>query len=170
MESKRKDATNEEIRFEEYTVLPAAMYRARLETISTEEMQFGPTVIFQWRVVEGEQAGEEVWGFATQKAFPKSKLTTWSKAHLNLSTFPDDFVLKLGALVGKEVFLSVGVEPRADGGGERNVVRAVDPIRPSTKSAKSAKRASADFNDMLSDEEIPDPGEPIRKGERKVED
>ena len=167
MDTQQNNAANEEIEFEPYTVLPAGMYRCRLEEISNLETQYGPALRFQWKVVTGDEEGETVSGLVNKRLLPKSKLAIWAKAHLNISTFPEGFVLKLSSLIEKEVFVTLGVEQSTDGGGERNVIRAVDPVHPTTK---KAKKASDDFSSLLSDEEeIPDPGEPLRKSERTVE-
>jgi hypothetical protein len=174
MNTENSSAVNETIEFESYAVLPAGMYRCKLREISNLETQFGPSLRFQWTVVSGEEEGEEVSGLANKKLLPKSKLASWAKAHLNIPTFPDGFVLKLSSLIGREVFVTLGVEPRNDGGGDRNVIRAVDPIATTTKATKApkakAENAGAGFGDLLSDEEeIPDPGEPLRTGEQRVE-
>jgi hypothetical protein len=164
VENPENNAAHEEIEFEPYTVLPAGMYRCRLEAISNLETQYGTALKFHWKVSDGEVAGEEITALCNKKLLPKSKLATWAKAHLNVPSFPDGFVLKLGQLIGRDIFLTLGVEPRADGMGERNVVRAVDPVRPATaKKAKDAKKAEADdFSEMLSGQGIPDAGEPVR--------
>ena len=137
MEPQPNDAAHEEITFEPYPVLPAGMYRARLTALSNLETQFGNALKFHWKVIDGEHADEEVSALANKRLLPKSKLAGWAKAHLGIPSFPEDFVLRLDTLINKEVFLTLGVEPRADGLGERNVVRAVDPVRPAT--AKKAK-------------------------------
>lgn len=173
MANQAKDATNEEIQMEEYPVLPAGMYRCSLKGVTSEELQFGPTFRFKWSVIEGEYVGEELTGFANKKLVTRSKLALWAKAHLNISAFPEDYTLKIGSLIGQKVFVTIGVEPRKDGSGDINVIRAVDPIATARKATKTPKATPANggFNSMLSDdEEIPDPGEPIKKGERKVED
>jgi hypothetical protein len=168
--TQQNSAVNEEIEFEPYTVLPAGMYRCRLEAISNLETQFGPSLRFQWNVVSGDEEGEEVSGLVNKKLLPKSKLAAWAKAHLNISDFPEGFVLKLSSLINKEVMLTLGVEPRTDGGGDRNVIRAVDPIRAQARKAPKAPKGDGAFSDMLSGQGIPDPGEPMSRGERQVED
>src|SRR5438046_1699177 len=110
-------AANEEIEFEPYRVLPAGMYRSRLETITNLETTYGTALKFAWQVREGEEQGETISALANKKLLPKSKLATWAKAHLGVLTFPEGFVLKLSTLIGKEVFITLGVEPRSDGTG-----------------------------------------------------
>jgi hypothetical protein len=121
----------------------------------------------------GVSDGETFSGWANKKLMPKSKLATWTKAHLNINTFPDGFVLSLGSLIGKEVYVTLTVEARKDGGGDCNVVQAVSPYKPATKKAKpTAKPAEQTADNGFTDafeEEIPDPGEPMRAGEQRVE-
>lgn len=161
-------AMHEEIAFEPYSILPSGMYRCRLETISNLETTYGTALKFHWRVVGGDADGEAVSGLANKKLLPKSKLATWARAHLNVPAFPDSFVLKLSSLIGREVSITLGVEPRSDGGGERNVIRAVDPIRatPSKAGRRATSDADEDFTEILSKQEaIPDPGEPIPRSQ-----
>jgi len=170
-----QSAVDEELEFSPYTVLPAGLYKCRLKDIANIETQYGTALKFFWEVVEGEEAGEEVSALANKVLTPRSKLAGWAKAHLNIATFPEGFTLKLRQLLGKEVFLTVGVEARKDGGGETNVVRAVDPVR-TTKPVKPAKptqtkKVDDDFNDMLSGQgPIPDPGDPLLKSGMRIED
>src|SRR5215510_2815542 len=100
MQTQINDAINETIEFEPYTVLPSGMYRCRLESISNLETQFGSSLRFQWEVISGDEEGEKVSGLVNKKLLPKSKLATWAKAHLDISTFPEGFVLKLSSLIG----------------------------------------------------------------------
>src|SRR5262249_51858321 len=112
---KATDATNEEMEFEPYTVHPADVYRCRLDQVLNLATEFGPSLKFVWKIIDGELEGEELSGLANKKLLPKSKLSTWAKAHLNLGAFPPDFVLKLSSLIGREVLVTAGVEQRKDG-------------------------------------------------------
>jgi hypothetical protein len=162
MEQKKSDATHDEIEFEPYHVLPAGMYRCRLEAVSNVETQFGAALEFRWQVSDGDEAGESLTALANKKLLPKSKLATWAKAHLGVPAFPEGFILKLSTLIGKDALITVGVEPRSDGGGDRNVVRAVDPVKASLKKPAPVSKPPANegFSDLLDEVNIPDPGDP----------
>src|SRR5262249_40062391 len=155
MESQPTSAINEEIEYQEYEVLPTGMYRAKLYDIQNLATQFGDSLKFCWKVIGGDEDGKEISGLANKKLLPKSKLANWARAHLNTTTFPPEYVLKLSTLLNTEVFLTLGVEPRTDGAGERNVIRAVDPVRPKAAKAPPAQPASTDFNDILSGQGVP---------------
>src|SRR5215475_14061280 len=103
-------AIHDEIEFEQYSVFPAGMYRCRLEEVANIETQFGPALKFNWQVVDGDETGEKLSALANKKLLPKSKLALWAKAHLGISAFPEGFILKVNTLIGKEVFITVGVE------------------------------------------------------------
>jgi hypothetical protein len=164
----RSSAENDTIEMQTYPVLDAGVYRARLETIDNREGKYGEALQFNWRVVGGDSDGELFSAWVNKKLMPKSKLATWTKAHLNINAFPAGFVLNVGSLIGKEVHITLTVEPRKDGGGDVNVVQAVSPYKPATKKAKAPEPpqeqpqeqpAAADaFGEAF--EEIPDPDYP----------
>lgn len=162
-------ATNEELPLESYTVFPAGMYRGKLEAIDNLETTYGPSLKFRWRIVGGEEDGAEFSALANKRLMPKSKLAKWALAHLSINAFPEGFVLKLSNLIGKEVLITVGVELRQDGAGERNIVRAVDPIGRSTKKTPAAVRPQAQQFSNFEEDDIPDYDEPMRRGESKIE-
>jgi hypothetical protein len=168
----KRNAANDTIEMESYPVLDAGVYRAKLETIDSKPSQFhdGEALQFTWRVIGGESDGETFSGFANKKLMPKSKLATWTKAHLNMNSFPDGFVLNLGSLIGKEVHITLSVGARKDGGGDCNVVQAVSPYKPTSKKAKTATPVLPDdFVEVFDGAtEIPDPGDPLRAKEKKV--
>jgi hypothetical protein len=172
-DTSKRNAENDSLAMETYPILDPGIYRAKLESIQSKDMQFGETLIFTWRVIGGDSDGETFDGLATKKLMPRSKLAGWAKAHLGLNVFPENFVLTLSSLIGKEVHVTLAVEPRKDGGGDVNVVQAVSPYKASTKKAKTPAPAAAQpaadngFTDAFDD--IPDPGEPMRANERRVE-
>jgi len=152
---------------ETYQVIEAGVYRAKLETIHSIDTKFGKALKFTWRIIGSDSDGETFNALANKRLMPKSKLATWAKAHLGMNAFPEGFVLTLSSLIGKEVYITLATEARSDGMGERNTVQAVSPFRPVTKKAKPQGPAGA-FSEAFEDE-IPDPGEPMRAGERRVE-
>lgn len=129
MEQQKRDAANDVIEMTTYQSLEAGIYRAKLEKITETTFVHGPTLIFTWRVVAGEYAGETFEGLCSKILSPKSKLTAWAKGHLGVTVFPENFTLQLSSLIGKEVQVTLSVAPRTDGQGERNVVEAVTPVR-----------------------------------------
>ena len=94
----------------------------------------------------------------------------WAKAHLGLSVFPESFVLKLSSLIGKEVHVTLSTEPRNDGTGDRNTVAAVSPYKKKAKPQEPPQQSAhaGEFGDAF-DDDIPDPGDPMRAKEQRVE-
>jgi hypothetical protein len=138
----KRDAANDTVELQTYPVVEPGIYRARLESIDSKELKFGETLIFNWKIIGGDCDGQTFSGLASKVLMPKSKLATWTKAHLGINAFPESFVLKLSSLIGKEVHVTLAVEPRKDGGSDINVVQAVSPYKPATKKAKPPEQPS----------------------------
>jgi hypothetical protein len=170
MEHKNTSAENEELEFAPYETTPPGMYKAQLEAIDNDDGEFGPTLRFKWKIIEGDEKDSNIVGWCSKKLAPKSKLGNWTKAHLNMTSFDEDFVLKLSTLLNTQVLITLGVEPRKDGTGDRNIIRSIDPVRTKAKKAKEAKETDTGFSDALSGQGIPDPGEPITASMRRVQD
>lgn len=170
--NEKRNAENDSLEMESYAVLDAGVYRARLEVINSLDTKFGEALQFNWRVIGGDSDGETFTGLANKKLMPKSKLAGWAKAHLGLNAFPEGFVLKLSSLIGKEVHVTLSTEARNDGTGDRNTVAAVSPYKLAAKKAKPQEQPqeqapAGEFGEAF--EEIPDPGEPMRAKEQRVE-
>lgn len=177
---KPTDASEEALEYESYVVHPAGLYRCRLEQILNLTTEFGASLKFVWKITDGELKDAQLSGLANKKLLPKSKLSTWAKAHLNLTAFPPDFVLKLSSLIGREVFLLVATAPRKDGQGEKNTIVEVMPVKqtpaggtanPSAHATPSMTGAD-DYGDLLSGQGVPDPREYdyVPKSQRKIQE
>lgn len=108
--------------------VPAGLYKARLEDINSFTGSDGSEALkFEWELLEGPYAGRIITGLVNPLLSPKSKLLKWTLAHLQMNTLPKDYELDPNDLIGHEVILAVGLEPRRDGAGNWNKVEGVHP-------------------------------------------
>ena len=118
-----------------FEVFDAGTYPARVFRIEDDdEGQFGPQYKFIWQLLNPETnapTDHELHSWCSKKLTSKSKLAMWAATLLGIPQFDNGAVLDVDELVGKTAMLTVTVEPRRDGDGERNKVVAVTPYRRS---------------------------------------
>lgn len=136
---RKKDVSGESLALTTFVVLEPGIYNARLENIGEMAGTFGPTLIFSWVVLDGDYVNETFDGLCSKTFGTRSKLYKWACAHMGVTTFPEGYILQLRQLLHKQVVITLGVEARKDGTGDRNKVEAITPYRaPGT-----ARRAPA---------------------------
>lgn len=113
-----------------YEVIEAGVYPGKLKEISEGSGEYGDFLRFEWTVLDddGAETDTAISGLCNPLLNSRSKLGAWAQAHLgeDLSVGQE---LDLDNLIGKKVMLTVSVEPRKDGQGDRNKVTAVSPVR-----------------------------------------
>lgn len=113
-----------------YDVVEAGMYPAQLEGVTDGTGEYGEYLRFQWILLDddGGLSDTSVSGLCNPILNSRSKLSQWVQAHLGGPLAAGQEV-DLEDLPGKRVVLTITVEPRPDGQGDRNRITAVSPMR-----------------------------------------
>jgi hypothetical protein len=122
-----------------YEVIEAGVYAAKLKQITEGSGEFGDFLRFEWTVLDdgGSETDTTISGLCNPLLNSRSKLSAWAQAHLGEDLAVGQEI-DLDGLVGKRVMLTVNVEPRKDGQGDRNRVTAVSPMRKKAMAARPA--------------------------------
>jgi hypothetical protein len=122
----------------EFEVLDAGVYPARLKEITEGTGEYGPYLRWAWAALDeqGNETETEISGLCNPILNSRSKVSQWVAAHLGRKLEIGERV-DLRTCIGKDVLLTLTIEPRKDGNGTRNKVAAVSPAqrapRPPTR-------------------------------------
>jgi hypothetical protein len=134
-----------------YEVLEPGIYSAVLKTIGSGTGEYGEYLRFEWSALDedGHETETEISALCNPILNSRSKLSAWASAHLNRTLTVGEEV-DLDECVGKKVMLTLTVEPRKDGQGDRNRVAAVSPLRrkPAAAAAKPKAEATEDTEEV----------------------
>lgn len=113
-----------------FEVVEAGVYPGKLKEISEGSGEYGDFLRFEWTLLDDDGAATEttISGLCNPLLNSRSKLGAWAQAHLGEELRVGQ-ELDLDELIDKKVMLTVSVEPRKDGQGDRNKVTAVSPMR-----------------------------------------
>jgi hypothetical protein len=113
-----------------YEVLDAGIYSAVLKDITEGTGEYGDFLRFEWAALDedGQATDTAISALCNPVLNSRSKVSGWVAAHLNRGLNLGEEV-DLNDCIGKKVMLTLTVEPRKDGQGDRNRVVAVSPLR-----------------------------------------
>ena len=97
-----------------HELLPLGSYVAEISDIHEVTGQYGPQLKFIFCIAEGDFAGQELWGWASSKFSPKSKLYSWTQAAFN-TPIPRTYTFDSDDVIGRRVKLTVIVHTGEDG-------------------------------------------------------
>jgi hypothetical protein len=144
----------------EFEVMPVGDYLAQITNYEEEVGNFGPQFKFTFEIVSPkEYAGKNKVAWCSQKltsGSKKSKLWGWVEAAYNRPITEGEQV-DIDTLVGRQVVLTLVVEPRDDGSeiNKVQVIKAFKKQEPWPKDAdfqSGAAPATADWDDPFSDQ------------------
>lgn len=115
------------VKYAENQVLKAGVYDVKVESIDDDDGEYGPQFKFIFGVTAGRSAGQQIYGWASQKLGPKTKLMAWTKALMPEQEIGPRFELDTDWLVGREARMVVGVGV-GNNGNERNTIDSLLPI------------------------------------------
>jgi hypothetical protein len=111
---------------QEFEVLPTGDYLAQITDWEEDKGQYGPQFRFKFEIIKPKaQEGKNLSGWCSKKLSKggtrPSKLWTWCEAAFNRPISEGENV-DIDTLVGRQLVLSVIVEPKSDGDGEYNKI------------------------------------------------
>ena len=112
---------------QQFVILEAGVYKATLQKIEEGTGDFGDYLRWVWEV-ETDDGAEMVSGLCNPILNARSKCAAWVQAHLGRELGVGEDI-DLDECIDKTVNLTLTVEARKDGNGDRNRVAAVSPIR-----------------------------------------
>ncbi len=124
-----------------YQVLPADVYPATLKGILEKDSDYGPAVLLEFVISDGEYAGQEVSGMASATLSRKAKLRGWVEGMMGKALPADMTELDMDKLIGRSCRLNVSVKTVKDN-MEVNRIETILPVKP----PKTEKPAPAPSN------------------------